>query len=79
MDLSENGKCLFTRPTSASDFFISWSEKLKKIIADFHFLALSIDKYHVLSDKIGSVCHAPPPPPRAVAVVGRNLSRREPS
>jgi hypothetical protein len=36
--------------------------KMKKKIADFHFLGLFMNKYHDLSDKKISVCHAPLPP-----------------
>jgi hypothetical protein len=37
-------------------------KKLKKNFADFQFLGPFMNKYHDLSDKIFSVCHAPLPP-----------------
>jgi hypothetical protein len=41
------------------EVLISYREKWKKIIADFHVLGLFMAKKHDLSEKIFSVCHAP--------------------
>jgi hypothetical protein len=43
------------------EVLVSWWEKLKKNIADFHVLGLFMAKKHDLSDKKISVCHAPLP------------------
>jgi hypothetical protein len=45
------------------EVLVSWWEKWKKIIADFHVLGLFMAKKHDLSDKFFSVCHAPLPLP----------------
>jgi hypothetical protein len=47
------------------EVLVSWWEKWKKIIADFHVLGIFMAKKHDLSEKKFSVCHAPLPLPFA--------------
>jgi hypothetical protein len=45
------------------EVLVSWWEKWKFFIADFHVLGLFMAKKHDLSDNFFSVCHAPLPLP----------------